>query len=142
MQIVLCITSSDYVHTDLVQLSKFLLVISISISALLFNPLNFPLQAMEYFEKAAANEESGGRYNLGVMYFEGVWVKRDMKLAFENIFAAGLAGHQLALRHILRIVRTTAAAPRNDLVMVKPFFPFGLFSASWFIHLKCHCKNN
>ena len=50
------------------------------------------LQAKEYFEKAADNEEPGGDYNLGVMYLKGIGVKRDVKRACRYFTVAAIVG--------------------------------------------------
>ena len=50
------------------------------------------LQAKEYFEKAADNEEPGGDYNLGVMYLKGIGVKKDVKRACRYFMVAANVG--------------------------------------------------
>lgn len=70
-------------------------------------------QAKEYFEKAAANEEAGGFYNLGVMYLKGLGVKRDLKLATNNFAVAANAGQPKAFYQLAKMFHTGVGLKKN-----------------------------
>lgn len=61
------------------------------------------LQAKEYFEKAADNDEPGGHYNLGVMYLKGIGVKRDVKSARKHFILAANAGQPKAFYQLAKM---------------------------------------
>ena len=71
------------------------------------------LRAKEYFEKAAEHEETGGRYNLGVMYYKGIGVKRDVKLACKYFLVAANAGHQKAFYQLAKMFHTGVGLKKN-----------------------------
>lgn len=70
-------------------------------------------QAKEYFEKAAANEEVGGYYNLGVMYLKGIGVKRDVKLACKYFILAANNGQTKAFYQLAKMFHTGVALKKN-----------------------------
>ena len=72
---------------------------------------------MEYFEKAAENEEAGGHYSLGVMYLKGIWVKKDVKLATKYFIVAANAGHSKGFYQLAKMFHTGVGLKRN-IVMV------------------------
>ena len=61
------------------------------------------LQAKEYFEKAADNEEPGGDYSLGVMYLKGIGVKRDVKRACRYFTVAAIVGQPKAFQQLAKM---------------------------------------
>lgn len=63
----------------------------------------FSLQAKEYFEKAANNEDAGGHYNLGVMYLKGIGVKKDVKIACKYFILAANAGQPKAFYQLAKM---------------------------------------
>lgn len=71
------------------------------------------LQAKEYFEKAAENEEAGGHYNLGVMYLKGVGVKRDVRLACNHFILAAKEGQPKAFYQLAKMFHTGVGLKRN-----------------------------
>lgn len=70
-------------------------------------------QAKEYFEKAAENDESGGHYNLGVMYLKGIGVKRDVKKACTHFIMAANAGQPKAFYQLAKMFHTGVGLKRN-----------------------------
>jgi len=77
------------------------------------------LQAKEYFEKAANNDEAGGFYNLGVMYLKSIGVKRDVKLACKYFISAANAGQPKAFYQLAKMFHTGVGLKKN-LATVKP----------------------
>lgn len=77
------------------------------------------MQAKEYFERAADNEEAGGHYNLGVMYLKGIGVKRDVKLACKFFILAANAGQPKAFYQLAKMFHTGVGFQKN-LATVKP----------------------
>ncbi|KAJ1437785.1 Tetratricopeptide-like helical domain superfamily [Sesbania bispinosa] len=71
------------------------------------------LQAKEYFEKAADNEEVGGHYNLGVMYLKGIGVKRDVKLACKFFIVAANHGQPKAFYQLAKIFHIGVGFKKN-----------------------------
>lgn len=71
------------------------------------------LQAKEYFEKAADNDEAGGNYNLGVMYLKGIGVKRDVKLACKYFILAANAGQPKAFYQLAKMFHTGVGLKKN-----------------------------
>lgn len=71
------------------------------------------IQAKEYFEKAAENDESGGHYNLGVMYLKGIGVKRDVKKACTHFIMAANAGQPKAFYQLAKMFHTGVGLKRN-----------------------------
>ena len=61
------------------------------------------LQAKEYFEKAADNEEPGGHYNRGVMYPKGIGIKRDVKRACRYFTVAAIVGKPKAFYQLAKM---------------------------------------
>lgn len=78
---------------------------------------HFPLQAKEYFEKAAENEDAGGHYNLGVLYLKGIGVKRDVKVACQYFMVAANAGQPKAFYQLAKMFHTGVGL-KKDLTMV------------------------
>lgn len=78
---------------------------------------NLSLQAKEYFEKAADDEEPGeeasGHYNLGVMYLKGIGVKRDVKLACKKFIKVANAGHPKAFYQLAKMFHTGIGLKKN-----------------------------
>ncbi|KAI9174260.1 hypothetical protein LWI28_014722 [Acer negundo] len=70
-------------------------------------------KAKEYFEKAAEHEETGGHYNLGVMYYKGIGVKRDVKAACKYFLVAANAGHQKAFYQLAKMFHTGVGLKKN-----------------------------
>lgn len=77
------------------------------------------MQAKEYFEKAADNEEAGGHYNLGVLYLKGIGVKRDVKVACKYFIIAANAGQPKAFYQLAKMFHTGVGLKKN-LPMVIP----------------------
>ena len=71
------------------------------------------LQAKEYFEKAADNEEVGGHYNLGVLYLKGIGVKRDVKLACKFFIVAANHGQPKAFYQLAKIFHLGVGFKKN-----------------------------
>ncbi|KAI4326281.1 hypothetical protein MLD38_031610 [Melastoma candidum] len=91
-------------------------------------------KAKEYFEKAAANEEAGGCYNLGVMYLKGIGVTRDVKLACKYFMIAANAGQPKAFYQLAKIFHTGIGLKKNSAMatllykLVAERGPWGSFS--------------
>lgn len=90
------------------------------------------LQAKEYFEKAADDEEPGeeasGHYNLGVMYLKGIGVKRDVKLARNNFIKVANAGHPKAFYQVAKMFHTGIGLKKNlPMVNLRHFCSSALF---------------
>ena len=66
----------------------------------------FLLQAKEYFEKAAENEDPGGYYNLGVLYLKGMGVKKDVKRACKFFILASNQGQPKAFYQLAKMFHT------------------------------------
>lgn len=77
------------------------------------------LQAKEYFERAAENDEAGGHYNLGVMYLKGIGVRRDVMVACKYFISAANAGQPKAFYQLAKMFHTGVGLKKN-LPMVKP----------------------
>ena len=75
------------------------------------------LQAKEYFEKAADDEEASGYYNLGLMYLKGVRVKKDVKLATKYFIMASTDGLQKAFYQLAKMFHTGVGLKRNFLMV-------------------------
>lgn len=71
------------------------------------------MQAKEYFEKAADNDEPGGFYNLGVMYLKGIGVKRDLKLAGKYFILAANVGQPKAFYQLAKMFHTGLGLKKN-----------------------------
>lgn len=71
------------------------------------------LQAKEYFEMAADNDEVGGHYNLGVMYLKGIGVKRDVKLACKFFIVAANHGQPKAFYQLAKIFHLGVGFKKN-----------------------------
>ena len=71
------------------------------------------MQAKEYFEKAAENEEAGGHYNLGVMFLKGIGVKKDVKLACKYFIVAANAGQPKAFYQLAKMFHTGIGLKKN-----------------------------
>ncbi|KAK1565113.1 hypothetical protein Q3G72_019097 [Acer saccharum] len=74
---------------------------------------NRNVMAKEYFEKAAEHEETGGHYNLGVMCYKGIGVKRDVKLACKYFLMAANAGYQKAFYQLAKMFHTGVGLKKN-----------------------------
>lgn len=72
-----------------------------------------PSQAKEYFEKAADNDDAGGRYNLGVMYLKGIGVKKDVKMACNFFILAANAGQPKAFYQLAKMFHTGVGLKKN-----------------------------
>ena len=71
------------------------------------------MQAKEYFEKAADNEDAGGHYNLGVMYLKGIGVKKDVKIACKCFIVAANAGQPKAFYQLAKMFHTGVGFKKN-----------------------------
>ena len=71
------------------------------------------MQAKEYFEEAAAKEDAGGHYNLGVMYLKGIGVKRDVKIACKCFIVAANAGQPKAFYQLAKMFHTGVGLKKN-----------------------------
>lgn len=71
------------------------------------------MQAKEYFDKAADNEDAGGHYNLGVMYLKGIGVKRDVKIACKCFIVAANAGQPKAFYQLAKMFHTGVGLKKN-----------------------------
>lgn len=71
------------------------------------------LQAKEYFDKAAENEEPCGFYNLGVIYLKGLGVKRDLKIAMKYFALAANAGQPKAFYQLAKMFHTGVGLKKN-----------------------------
>ncbi|KAF5176498.1 Pentatricopeptide repeat-containing protein [Thalictrum thalictroides] len=71
------------------------------------------LQAKEYFEKAAENEEAGGHYNLGVLYLKGIGVKKDVRMARKYFITAANAGQPKAFFQLAKMFHTGIGLKKN-----------------------------
>ena len=71
------------------------------------------MQAKEYFEKAADNEDAGGHYNLGVMYLKGIGVKKDVKIACKCFIVAANAGQPKAFYQLAKMFHTGVGLKKN-----------------------------
>ncbi|KAG6495676.1 hypothetical protein ZIOFF_043502 [Zingiber officinale] len=76
-------------------------------------PSLFLAVAREYFEKAAANKEPGGHYNLGVLYLKGIGVKRDIAAARNFFLMAANAGQPKALYQLARLFQKGIGFKKN-----------------------------
>lgn len=81
------------------------------------------MQAKEYFERAAENEEAGGHYNLGVMYLKGIGVTRDVKLACRYFILAANAGQPKAFYQLAKMFHRGVGL-KKSLPTVKPNYFF------------------
>ena len=88
------------------------------------------IQAKEYFEKAANNDESGGHYNLGVMYLKGIGVKRDVKKACTHFIVAANAGQPKAFYQLAKMFHTGVGLKRN-IPMVHSLNYIYLYALLW-----------
>lgn len=86
------------------------------------------MQAKEYFEKAAANEEAGGYYNLGVLYLKGIGVEKDVKIACQFFIKAANVGQPKAFFQLAKMFHTGVGLKKN-LGMVWLFFVLALFAS-------------
>ena len=73
----------------------------------------FSLQAKEYFEKAANNDDAGGHYNLGVMHLKGIGVKKDVKIACKYFILAANAGQPKAFYQLAKMFHTGVGLKKN-----------------------------
>jgi TPR repeat protein len=89
------------------------------------NPFFF-LQAKEYFERAADNEDAGGHYNLGVMHLKGIGVKRDVRLACQYFIVAANAGQPKAFYQLAKMFHMGVGLKKNLLMVNSISLPFNL----------------
>lgn len=87
---------------------------------------------MEYFEKAADNDEAGAHYNLGVMYFKGIHVKKDVKLASKYFIVAANAGQSKAFYQLAKMFHTGVGLKKNlaTVSLIFKLYSFGLLLPS------------
>ena len=84
------------------------------------------LQAKEFFEKAAENEDPAGYYYLGVMYFKGIGVKINVERAAQYFMRASSDGQSKARYQEAEMFRTGVGF-RKDLLLVHSVLSFSLF---------------
>jgi len=71
------------------------------------------VQAREYFEMAANNEDPSGHYNLGVLYLKGTGVKKDVRHATKYFFVAANAGQPKAFYQLAKMFHTGVGLTKN-----------------------------
>ena len=109
---------------------------------MIWSSINLPLQAKEYFEKAADNEEAGGHYNLGVVYLKGLGVKRDLKRACDHFMVAANAGQPKAFYQLAKMFHYGVGL-KKDLTMVKlSFWIFFQYDYSCIFYIFTLLKNS
>jgi len=101
------------------------------------NPFFF-LQAKEYFERAADNEDAGGHYNLGVIHLKGIGVKRDVKLACQYFIVAANAGQPKAFYQLAKMFHKGVGLKKNLPMVNLVSLPFNALTQALYdnMHLK------
>jgi len=100
--------------------------------------LFFFLQAKEYFERAADNEDAGGHYNLGVIHLKGIGVKRDVKLACQYFIVAANAGQPKAFYQLAKMFHKGVGLKKNLPMVNLVSLPFNALTQALYdnMHLK------
>lgn len=72
------------------------------------------MQGREFFEKVAENEDLSGSYHLGMLYLNGIGVKRDVKKATKYLVrAANDGGLPKATYQIAKMLHTGTVLKKN-----------------------------
>ena len=78
-------------------------------------------KAVEYYQKSAALNCSGGQYNLGIHYLRGTGIEKNMVKAFELFQKASKQGHIDALFKLSECYREGKGVEK-DLMKAKEYF--------------------
>jgi SEL1 protein len=78
----------------------------------------FAEQAKEYFRRAADTGDSHGNYNLGVLYLQGMGVKKDVKEACKNFLIAADKGHPKAFYQLAKMQQKGIPGMKKDVATV------------------------
>ncbi len=78
----------------------------------------FAEQAKDYFRRAAEAGDSHGNYNLGVLYLQGMGVKKDVKEACKNFLMAADKGHPKAFYQLAKMQQKGIPGMKKDVATV------------------------